>query len=115
MGSHPPGVEGCLHLGQEPCLHQPERCAPGARQLGGLVSAAWPAPAAFLSPHSQLTFLEGLSAWMLLSLVMICENSLLKCHKAIVSPKSKALPAAGLLTNTVGQGSAHLTSLHMLQ
>lgn len=32
--SHPPGVEGCLHLSPEPCLYQPSTfCAPGDRQL----------------------------------------------------------------------------------
>ena len=30
--------------------------------------------------------------------------------KRLCPPKSKALPAAGLLTNTAGQGSAHPTS-----
>lgn len=59
MGSHPPGVEGCLHLSLEPCLHQPSTsCAPGARQLVVLCLRPGLHRLPSLSPHSQLTFLE---------------------------------------------------------
>ena len=79
------------------CLWSLPLCPTGA--------PAWPAPAVMpqVPTHSWPSW-YGLSAWMLLSLVMIRKNSLLKGHKMTVSPQIQGTPCSRSPDNTVGQG-----------